>query len=67
MSKEQKNERLCPFKKMTDTERNASAGKSKAVKHELFEPCAGDRCMAYCEGDVEQGIPPYCMRVSSLP
>ena len=65
MSKEKNTERFCPFKKITDTERNASTGKT--VSHELFEPCAGERCMAYCEGDVEQGIPPYCMRVSSLP
>ena len=39
--------------------------KTKTVAHELFEPCAGERCMAYCEGDADAGIPPYCMLVES--
>ena len=64
MSKEKKSERLCPYKKITDTESNSLTGKT--VAHELFEPCAGERCMAYCEGDADAGIPPYCMRVESL-
>lgn len=67
MSKEKKPERLCPFKKMTDTENDYKhpTGGPKTVTHELFEPCAGERCMAYCEGDADAGTPPYCMLVES--
>ena len=68
MSKEKKPERLCPFKKMTDALTDYSdptKEKTKTVTHELFEPCAGERCMAYCEGDADAGILPYCMLVES--
>lgn len=69
MSKEKNVERLCPFKKITDTltdYTDPKQGKTKSVTHELFEPCAGERCMAYCEGDADAGIPPYCMRIESM-
>ena len=69
MSKEptENTPRFCPFKKITDSETNYHTLTSKTVTHELFEPCAGERCMAYCEGDADAGILPYCMRVSPLP
>ena len=61
MSKEPKEKvRLCPFKKMTDRETDPNTGKT--VTHELFEPCAGERCMAYSEGDADLGVEePYCL------
>lgn len=38
--------KLCPFKKMVVQEDNR-AERAKIVTHEMFEDCAGERCMAY--------------------
>lgn len=38
-------EKLCPFKKTTERERNPVTGRETI--HERFEVCAGKRCMAY--------------------
>ena len=67
MSKDTKESkpRLCPYKKITDSETNYHTLTSKTVTHELFEACAGERCMAYCEGDADAGIMPYCTLVES--
>lgn len=43
--------RLCPFKKATRTEYAPAVvkhGETQTItEHELFEECAGPRCMAY--------------------
>ena len=68
MSKEptENTPRFCPFKKITDSEtEHLTALNTKTVTHEIFEACAGERCMAYCEGDADAGIRPYCMLVES--
>ena len=49
-------DRLCPFKKMTQKETDPNTGRT--VTHELFELCAGKRCMAFRDEHR-----PKCMRI----
>lgn len=53
---DEKRDRLCPFKKVTRKETDPNTGQT--VTHELFEPCAGVRCMAFCDG-----LHPECKRI----
>lgn len=45
MSKDKKQPRLCPFKKIIEKDYSGKTG--KATINERFAPCAGERCMAY--------------------
>ena len=53
-----KDERLCPFKKTAELERNPSTGRE--TTHERFEVCAGERCMAYQRDPIHGD---YCQRL----
>lgn len=52
--------RLCPFKKKVERDYNGNKG-SSTIK-ERFEPCAGERCMAYQEPSCGIGNP-TCKRL----
>ena len=59
MSRKPKREvKLCPFKKMVVQEDNR-AERAKIVTHEMFEDCAGERCMAYNKATTGA----YCLRL----
>ena len=55
-------EKLCPFKKRTVwlDQRTAEA---KTTTYELFEPCAGERCMACVMG---RGGIVRCLRLEAI-
>ena len=58
MSKASKSGNLCPFKKITVTERNAATGTT--VQREKFGYCTGAQCMAYSSAQWINDGKPWC-------